>query len=603
MRAGRMVKTGASVLLAILALGWGAAPEAVGQIYGEGERIPGTIEHQATISIDVKERPLADVVAHIQDRVGVNIVLAPGVEGMVTIQLIDIPWREALGVVAERAGCIVIEKSSRLYRIEKPPRVTFSFQNEDIKTVIKAIAKAANADIVVAEDVKGLVNMDLSDVPWRNALETVVRTGNYHVVEDDRGIIRVVSAANLEEQLELQVFELKYLRPRSTYLASIETDYATGETPKPTDDPRKEFKLLEALEKLLSPKGKLEYFDRENVLFVKDTRPVLSKIAEMIERLDVEPVQIYIDVKFVTTANTDASDFTMGLEKGLTATLSGASRQSRLPFNLGAGGITDNLLPGPRDDNFSTARPNNLYSKVTPGVLDFSATSLAVRLLKTDETAEIVQSPKIITLNHQEATIFVGESVRYAEAHAETNQSGGLQLTVREAEGSPVQTGFQLYVRPHVVPGTGKIVMTVIPEAESLTGTTDPNLPGFDLFQVGAGTTGEGSLSLPRVGSQTIVTNMMLESGQTGVIGGLLTDNARNIVTKVPILGDIPIIGWLFKREQKRLDKRGLLVFLTPYIIRGSDRAEEGLAQQIREIEDRVSAEWESFAEQAESLR
>ena len=126
-----------------------------------------------------------------------------------------------MNLVAEHTGCIVVEKSSRFFRIEKPPRVNFSFVNEDIKTVIHAIAKQANANISVAPDVIGEVNLDLNDVPWRDALETVVKTLNFHVVEDSRGIIRVVSRANLEEQLEIQEFELRYLRPRSTYIAKI----------------------------------------------------------------------------------------------------------------------------------------------------------------------------------------------------------------------------------------------------------------------------------------------------------------------------------------------------------------------------------------------
>jgi type IV pilus assembly protein PilQ len=503
--------------------------------------------------------------------------------------------------------------------------VTFSFEDEEIKNVIRAIAKAANADVVIAPDVKGLVNMELQDVPWRDALDTVVKTLNYHIVEEDRGILRVVSSDNLSVQLEERVFELKYMRPRSTYVAKIQTSYAYSTDPNlknggqqgggaggaNQNDPRavarREFPLLVALEKMLSKDGVLDYYDRENVIFVKDIKPVLDKIQATLERLDNEPVQIYVDVKFVTTANSDTSDLAFGFENGFQATLNGAQRTSRLPFNLGPGSIGDNLLPGRSDDNVGEndivdgIRLNNLTSNVTPGLLDFSATSLAIRLVKSDLNAEIVQAPKIITLDHQEATIFVGETIRYAEADSQSNQAGGLQLVVREAQGSPVQTGFQLMVIPHVVPGSNRIMMTVIPQAETLTGTTDPNLPGFDLFTVGAGTqAGLGQISLPRIGSQTIVTNMMLESGQTGVIGGLITDNVRTRVTKVPFLGDIPVLGWLFKREENLVDKRGLLVFLTPYIIRGADRAEDELKEQVKQIEQRAEAEWQRLGESPE---
>lgn len=587
----------------ILAIGTAGSPMAAAQVVGSGRPVPGQVDEGAQITLDVSDRPLEDVLDHIRYRVGVNIVTPPGTEGTVTIKLRNVPWRDALELVAENAGCIVMADSPTLFKVEKPPRITMAFTAVDIKQVIESIAKAGAANIIVSDKVSGQVTMVIVDRPWRDALDAVVKTNGYYIVEEDRGILRVVDEAGLSVHLERRLFQLRFLRPRATYVADIDTLYAKGQAKAATSDPLVDFPLLNALKKMLSQNGDLDYFEAENAILMRDTKPILDEVQRFIERLDVEPVQIYIDVTFLATTNTDDADYAFGFDRGIDMSLSGARRSSRFPFDLGPGSLGDNLFEGRRNDNLSSfdtvndlsAFFGNTASPVISGLLDFSATTLAIRLIKSDLQAELVQRPKLITLNNQAATIFVGETVRYAQAEASASQNGGLQLTIREADNSPVQTGFQLMVIPHVVPGTNKVMMTVIPEAETLTGTSDPDLPGFDLFEVGAGTTGEGSISLPRVGQQTIVTNLMLENGQTGVIGGLVQNDTRVEETKVPILGDIPILGWLFKSRVTRDDETALIVFLTPWIVRGADSVEGGMNMILEKGREDAGSEWENL--------
>jgi type II secretory pathway component GspD/PulD (secretin) len=137
--------------------------------------------------------------------------------------------------------------------------------------------------------------------------------------------------------------------------------------------------------------------------------------------------------------------------------------------------------------------------------------------------------------------------------------------------------------------------MTVIPQARSLSGTTDPEQPGFDLFTVGAGSAGSGSISLPRVASETVVTNMMLENGQTGIVGGLVQSQKSRTETKVPWLGDIPILGYLFKSSSDNENERGLLVFITPWIVGSSEKVEDQLKSLIEQYQQNAGREWESF--------
>lgn len=571
-----------------------AATPVSAQILGKGELVPGMIDDAATITIDVKDRPLEDVLKLIRDKSGANILLAPGVREKVTIAFSGVPWREALELVAEQARCIVVESRGRVFKVEKPEPVTMSFEDEDIRKVIQAIAKKAGANVVVAPDVKGLVTLELVDRPWRDALDNVVKTLGFHVVEEERGVLRIVTAAALTEQLETKVVELKYLRPRSTYVASIKTDFAVGKAKEPANDPNVDFPLLGALRKHLSKAGQLDYFDKQNAIFIKDTKPVLDRLTEVVERLDVEPAQIFIDVKFVTTAEGNNLDLALGVEE-ITATFNGAAIPSKVPFNLGPGGFDDDIFPSTEKGALGFGPSEDLVDDVElkTGLLDFRNTRLAVRLNEIDNNVDVVQAPKIITLDHQEATVFVGDIIRYAETSAATNQAGGLAFSVKEAANSPVETGFQLLIIPHVVPGTNKILMTVIPQAKFLSGTTDPDLDGFNIFGVEGAT-----ISLPQITSQTIVTNMMLESGQTGVIGGLVTDRKSKIVNKVPWLGDLPVVGVFFRRTQNSETHNNLLVFLTPNLIRGSSQSQENLQKEISEARERSQGEWEKLIEQ-----
>jgi type IV pilus assembly protein PilQ len=598
-----------SLLLSLVATG--SAPA---QIVGEGRPTPGQIDVGATITLDVNDRPLEDVLDHVRNKVGVTIVTPPGTDGRVTIKLRDTPWQEALQLVAESAQCICTQVTPKLWRVEKPPRCTMSFQGEDIKKVIEAIAKYGSANIVVSEKVKGNVTMVVNDRPWRDALEAVVKTNGYFLVQEDRGILRVVDQQGLDMQVERRLFPLRYLRPKGTYVAKIETTYiedrpsqkqaAGGSGQSQAEQVKKRFPLLEALDKMKSKSGEIDYLEDQNAILVLDTKPVIDEIGKFLERLDVEPVQIHIDVRFVTTTTTNDRNVALGFDKGLSASISGASRTSRFPFNLGPGSFAANLLPGRTSDNDNAFLPpgaasdffGNTNSPVTPGTLDFSATSFAIRLVKEDQTAEVVQAPTLTTVDHREATIFVGEQVRYAQAEAASSQSGGLQLTVKEAANSPVDTGFQLLVIPHVVPGTNRILMTVIPQARSLTGTSDPHLPGFDLFTVGAGAVGSGSIELPRIGSQTIVTNMMLENGQTGIIGGLVQHTTSHDEHKTPFLSDIPWLGNLFTSHDDHEDDRKLLVFITPWIIGTSEGTDNHLKHVIEKYQDASGHEWDELA-------
>ncbi len=579
-----MVKWYSSVLVAGILL---ATP-----VVGQGPR------QDARISLRVESRQLVEVVDYVRVQSGANIVVMEGGDIEVSLDLSDVPWRDALDLAAEYAGCVVEEGLAGVLIVSRPPRVTFIFTNSEITEVIDAIAALSGANIVVAPEVAGTISVRLKDVPWRHALEVAVKTLGYTVVEEERGILRVVDPLSLQAQMETRSYQLRYVRPRSDYAPLVKSGFVEGKAQKATGDLAKDFPMLGALAKALNPGGDLDYVSDKNMVIVRDTAKVHEEIASLVDRLDVMPAQVMVDVKFVSTTNADL--YNLGVDygdAGPQVSLSGSQIPITFPFNLGDGGFEDIFIANDNDGPFANPLQNfgtTVHPDTIFGALSFTNWQATLRLLKSDTRTQVVQAPKLIALDGRAATIFVGETIRYAEAKSEQGQAGGLQLSVAEAQGSPVEVGFQLLLVPHVVPGSNRLQLEIIPKETSLSGTGNSALapPGFDVFTIGASGL-EGSIALPRTRSSTILTTMMLDSGQTAVVGGLTTDTNFDRYAKVPLLGDIPLLGWLFRHEQKNRERRSLLVFITPTVVRTASDQEQILREELRRRKDQYDQELE----------
>jgi len=545
--------------------------------------------------IDVRGRALADVVERIRDKTRVNIILAKEAQDApVTIKIQDLHWLLALELVAEKAECVLERVSPQLIRVSKPERVTFSFENEDINKVVNILASYSGANIVVSPKVKGQVTFSLKNIPWRDALEQIVKTLGYAVVEEDRGILRIVPRDELKEQLETRVLRLKYIRPPSPYRAYLNSEYAKS-TIKAYDslmpDKEVQFPILVALKEAVVTEGGAVQYDRfSNSLIVRGTKPALDNLQNLVSQIDTEPSQVFFDVKLITTQNRDLLDVGVDPgEDGWTMALTLGKTPTRLPFGvwrqLDRISVTD-----PMDPTFTA--PTATGVAPTFGTLDFTGVSMALRLFQEDRTSQIVQAPKLVALDNQEATIFVGETVRYARTTASSNQSGGLTFSIEEAPQSPVQQGFQLLVIPHVIPNSDKIMLTVIPEAEQLVGTST-TLAGFDEFASGEGSN-RVSILLPRVAASTIVTHLLVRSGETAVLGGLMTKTDTDIERGIPGLKKIPVIKWLFTVKERQRSLSNLIVFLTPRIIQNSEDIEANIKEAMRQYRTQLDKDWEN---------
>jgi type IV pilus assembly protein PilQ len=542
------------------------------------------------VSFDVRGRTLTEVVERIRDKTKVNIILSKEAgEATVTLKVQDLYWLTALEEVAEKAECILERVSPVLIKVSRPERVTFSFENEDIKKIVSVIATYSGANIVVSPAVKGTLTVNLKNIPWRDALEQIVKTLGYAVVEEDREILRIVPREDLKQQLETRVVRLRYIRPPSPYRAYLNTEYAKSSVAAyDSKNPEKEFPILDALKEAVVTEGGTVKYDRaSNSIVARGTKPALDNLLSLVQQIDTEPAQIFFDVKLITTQNQEMLDVGVDPgEDGWTLAVSLSSTPTRLPFGVWSE-LDDAAAAPPLDPTTSPAGPT------TFGTLDFSGVSMALRLFAQDKSSQITQAPKLVALDNQEATIFVGETVRFAQTTSSSNQSGGLTFSIAEAPNSPVQQGFQLLVIPHVIPNTDKVMLTIIPESEQLVGTST-QLPGFDEFSSGEGLN-EVSILLPRVAASTIVTHMIVKTGETAVLGGLLTRTEAEVERGIPGLKAIPIVKWLFTVKEKQSSLQNLVVFMTPRIIFNSEDIAMAIKDAMREYRGKLEKDWKDM--------
>lgn len=582
----------------------------VGQDQPEGDirpyLIPDSVEDAAAdssdtgrINLDVRDKDLSELLQFISSKVGVNIIPDPDVKETVTIRFENMAWRDAIDAIARRTHCKIVEESGNYIRFTQPPTISMEFQSADIRVVLELLAKQSGANIVISSEVKGFVSLSLRDVPWQDALDTIVKTNGYTVVREDTEsaeIIRVVHPSSLKEQLETRHYTLKYVRPRDPYEAHVTGVESQARTTLPfsgasgqissggnEDGGDRDFPLKAALEKALSKDGELQFDPGTNTFIVKDIKPKLDEISDIIRLVDVRPPLIYVEVKFISTASTDILEHGIKFDDqntperdGITVIARGAE-----PNPLFTPPFTDPVLDpllffgGTYPFDFDDIdQPLGGFSAL--GVLDFTQVRSVLRLIKDDENSRVIQEPALTVLNNQSATIFVGDTIPFAVQSIQQDQNGNVTVAIDENKRSPIDVGFTLFVIPHVIPDTDQIDLTVIPKVSRLSGTTSQGVPGFDRFQFQAqGAATVSFIDLPRESKQTVVTSLRVQDRHTAVIGGLHTQEKKEIVSKIPILSNIPVLGNLFtwKRRDNRVNS--LIILVTPHILKNTGEEHE----------------------------
>jgi type IV pilus assembly protein PilQ len=565
------------------------------------------------INVDVENVDLADVMERIGRQVGRNILVDPTVQETVTVSLRDIPWREAVDVIARMTRCEVEERPGGILVLTQPPKVTIQFTDANVRTVLQLLAAYSGKNIIISPRVTGTVTLDLKEVHWLRALHAIVKTvGDYEVVEETEDLLRVVSRDSIEQQLETVVFPLKYVRPPANYRAvpPRRSPGATGNAaastvfvgPNSTNltraelDPRESFLLFRALRAVLAGSNirgaVIEYDQQTNAFLATATKPLLNQIKTIIDKLDLAPVQVFVEVKFVSTR--DNNNYEQGIEFSEGRSDQGLVVRGPFPSQTT---VTDIDPFG--DPNATTPatieRPVGLYPFFfqenmrgtfedfffLPGILDMGGLNMALNLIDRDDRSRLIQSPSLFMLDNQAAVIFVGENVPYATLRAQPDANGNVVQTLEEGGDSPVAVGFSLYLAPHVIPDSDRIAITVIPRVNELTGSSTTQ-SGFETFTLG----NLGTISLPRTREQALVTHVMLDDTYTACLGGLLTESDVETIKRVPILSNIPILGNLFtnKATSKRIEN--LTILITPSIVRDRETQNNIFTRAQRRLEE-----------------
>ena len=464
-------------------------------------------------------------------------------------------------------------------------RLTLNFQNIEVRSVLQIIAEFTSLNLVASDTVTGSITLRLDNVPWDQALEIILKAKGLDKRQEGN-VLMVAPSAEIAEQERLQVEANKQLQE----LAPLETAFVRIKYA----DAREVFELFtatrteagqaggggrdgNATNTILSERGSAIVDERTNTIILTDTEDKINEFRRLIGEIDVPIKQVLIEARIVI-ANTDfkkelgATWGLAGIDKLAGDTTSSAFGDRTLGFSGRRSGLTpgsgvkesftysadeieldDGIdgIAGTADDVTTYTRNydfglgdslavdlgvSNPTGSFSLGYLtDNFLIDLELSALESDGFGEIVSQPKVLTGDKQQAVIKSGTEIAYQKA----TSSGATSIEFKEAV-------LQLEVTPQITPDN-RIIMDLLVSQDS----------------VGAFTpTGEPSIDITQIKTQALVGN-----GQTLVLGGIFQTEEVKGVDKVPVLGDIPFLGRLFRNDMRNVEKREILIFITPKII------------------------------------
>ena len=407
-------------------------------------------------------------------------------------------------------------------------KLSLNFQDIDIRSVLQIIADVTDMNLVVSDTVSGNITLRLKNVPWDQALELVLKTKSL----DKRisgNVMMIAPAAEIAERERFEIETNKQVKE----LKEPQTEFIQVNYAKASDI----VALLGTEQGILSERGKIQADPRTNTLIVRDIDTSINKVRKALKKLDIPVRQVMIEARLVTV-NTNVGK-ELGVKWGFGHTKTGSSR---LVLGASAPGDTaqaaGNALSIPSSLNVDLGAASIGASKFAIG-LGSNTTLLQMELsaLESDGNAEIVSQPKVITANGMPAKIQSGDEIPF-----QTVEDGEVNVEFKEVV-------LSLDVTPQITPDN-RLILDLKVNQDSV-GEELPN--------------GEVGIITNQVETQVLVNN-----GETIVLGGVFQKEAAKTVAKVPLLGDIPVLGKLFTRTRVSDDKTELLVFITPKIIEES---------------------------------
>ena len=420
-------------------------------------------------------------------------------------------------------------------------KLSLSFQDIEVRSVLQILAEFTQKNIAVSDSVTGSITLNLKDIPWDQALDVILKTKDLSLRENNN-VLWIAPAKEMaeKEQAALEAEQRKQtLKPLLTETIAINFAKAKNLATllkEPKGDT------------LLSARGSVSVDERTNTLLVQDIAPQVTAIRQLINTLDVPVKQVLIESRIVVANNNFSKE--LGTKFGITSAL---SHQNNLLSMSGSNAATaamtqsenSNLLNSDRITQVDLPDLNDRLSVNLPtlgaaGSLGFAILSkgflldLELSALQAESKGEVIATPRVITLNQHTAKIEQGVQIPYQKV----GQNDSVSIVFKKAV-------LSMDVTPQITP-TNHIVIDL---------------------KVHQDTVGQIFANVPSINTRAVQTKVLVEHGQTIVLGGVHEESNVYANTKVPVLGDIPVVGRLFKKTQRQDNKRELLIFLTPKII------------------------------------
>ncbi|UZK04516.1 type IV pilus secretin PilQ family protein [Venatoribacter cucullus] len=420
-------------------------------------------------------------------------------------------------------------------------KLSLNFQNIEVRAVLQLIADFTGMNLVASDTVQGSITLRLQNVPWDQALDLVLKTKGL----GKRQMGSVLLIAPAEEIAAREKIELEAVR-QVDELAPLVTEYMQLKYAKASVL----VNLLTSEKGLLSERGSAVVDERTNTLLMKDTAKNLEKVREALMMLDVPVRQVLIEARIVVASTSVGEE--MGVKWG------GAGYKNNGSNWTTIGGSQQTLTEGNQilfDRASGSAAGSSAIDIGAANMVDFGVTNasastfaigyqtadylldLELAAIETDGRAEIVSQPRVITADGQTASIESGTEIPYQEA----SSSGATSVSFKSAV-------LKLEVTPQITPDD-RIIMDLVINQDSV---------------------GELTAAGPSINTNSVQTQVLVDNGETVVLGGIFRSEEIVSISKTPFFGDLPLIGALFRYTNRADDKSELLVFITPRLVKDS---------------------------------
>lgn len=409
-------------------------------------------------------------------------------------------------------------------------KLSLNFQDIEVRSVLQLIADFTELNLVASDTVRGRITLRLQNVPWDQALDLILKTKGL----DKRKVGNVMLVAPADEIAAREKLELESQK-QVKELAPLRTEYLTVNYAK-----AKEVADLVKSSGFLSERGTITVDERTNVMLIQDTGANIDEVRFMLEQLDIPVKQVMIEARLVIARSDAAAE--MGVKWGFAHY---SDRPGTVADGWGVHGNRMGLNETVEDGTFQVGDGSlgidlgvagAQASRITLGYfdIDHGLIDLELSALESDGRADIVSTPKVLTADQQTAKIQSGTEIPYQEA----SSSGATSTSFKEAV-------LGLEVTPQITPD-GRIIMDLKINQDSV-----------------------GSLfnGVPSIDTNEITTSVIVDNGQTVVLGGVFRSEEVDETVKTPFLGDLPVIGRLFRYRNNSSQKAELLVFITPRIV------------------------------------